>query len=63
MLTTSYLADNNLPSLSCVPGLLQESWNPMWTVSSILTGLLSFMVEDQITTGSLKTTVSTLLLP
>ena len=34
----------------------------MWTVSSILTGLLSFMVEDQITTGSLKTTVSTVLL-
>lgn len=33
-----------------------ESWNPMWTVSSILTGLLSFMIEDQITTGSLKTT-------
>ena len=39
--------------------LTQESWNPMWTVSSILTGLLSFMVEDQITTGSLKSTVST----
>lgn len=33
-----------------------ESWNPMWTVSSILTGLLSFMLEDQITTGSLQTT-------
>ncbi|KAL0023061.1 hypothetical protein WJX79_006834 [Trebouxia sp. C0005] len=33
-----------------------ESWNPMWTVSSILTGLLSFMLEDQITTGSLQST-------
>lgn len=42
--------------------VVQESWNPMWTVSSILTGLLSFMIEDQITTGSLKTTVSTFLL-
>lgn len=30
----------------------------MWTVSSILTALLSFMVEDELTTGSLKTTVS-----
>ncbi|KAL0054737.1 hypothetical protein WJX82_001708 [Trebouxia sp. C0006] len=34
-----------------------ESWNPMWTVSSILTGLLSFMLEDQITTGSLQSTI------
>ena len=37
---------------------IQESWNPMWTVASILTGLLSFMLESQITTGSLETTVS-----
>lgn len=48
--------------LSGLLRLTQESWNPMWTVSSILTGLLSFMVEDQITTGSLKTTVSVLSL-
>ncbi|XP_074288128.1 ubiquitin-conjugating enzyme E2 34-like isoform X2 [Silene latifolia] len=33
-----------------------ESWNPMWSVSSILLGLLSFMVEDIPTTGSVKTT-------
>ena len=44
-----------------VAGELQESWNPMWTVSSILTGLLSFMLEDQITTGSLQTTVGSFL--
>ena len=37
--------------------VIQESWNPMWTVASILTGLLSFMLEDQITTGSLQSTV------
>ena len=37
--------------------VMQESWNPMWTVASILTGLLSFMLEDQITTGSLQSTV------
>eukprot|EP01097_Dermamoeba_algensis_P010393 TRINITY_DN765_c0_g1_i1.p1 TRINITY_DN765_c0_g1~~TRINITY_DN765_c0_g1_i1.p1 ORF type:complete len:178 (-),score=32.71 TRINITY_DN765_c0_g1_i1:60-530(-) len=33
-----------------------ESWNPVWSVGSILTGLLSFMLEDQITTGSIITT-------
>ncbi|THU66300.1 hypothetical protein C4D60_Mb05t12690 [Musa balbisiana] len=32
-----------------------ESWNPIWSVSSILTGLLSFMMDDHQTTGSIKT--------
>ncbi|KAK8921990.1 Ubiquitin-conjugating enzyme E2 34 [Platanthera zijinensis] len=31
-----------------------ESWNPIWSVSSILTGLLSFMMDDSQTTGSIK---------
>jgi len=35
-----------------------ESWNPMWSVSSILTGLLSFMLEDQKTHGSIETSVN-----
>ncbi|KAB1218273.1 Ubiquitin-conjugating enzyme E2 34 [Morella rubra] len=34
-----------------------ESWNPMWSVSSILTGLLSFMMDNSPTTGSVNTTV------
>jgi hypothetical protein len=29
-----------------------ESWNPMWSVASILTGLQSFFYEDVPTTGS-----------
>ncbi|XP_054781294.1 ubiquitin-conjugating enzyme E2 34-like [Prosopis cineraria] len=33
-----------------------ESWNPMWSVSSILTGLLSFMMDSSPTTGSVSTT-------
>ncbi|GER28354.1 ubiquitin-conjugating enzyme family protein [Striga asiatica] len=33
-----------------------ESWNPMWGVSSILTGLLSFMLDNSPTTGSVSTT-------
>ncbi|KAL6761994.1 hypothetical protein V8C86DRAFT_2527320 [Haematococcus lacustris] len=30
-----------------------ESWNPMWSVGTILTGLLSFMNDTQRTTGSI----------
>ncbi|CEG45375.1 ubiquitin-conjugating enzyme e2 [Plasmopara halstedii] len=33
-----------------------ETWNPMWSVSSILTGLYSFMLENQATLGSMSTT-------
>jgi len=32
------------------------SWNPAWSVATILTGLLSFMMSDEITTGSINTT-------
>lgn len=28
------------------------SWNPAWSVQTILTGLLSFMLSDEMTTGS-----------
>ncbi|GAA96288.1 uncharacterized protein L969DRAFT_91735 [Mixia osmundae IAM 14324] len=32
------------------------SWNPAWSIASILTGLLSFMLSDEITTGSVRST-------
>ena len=32
-----------------------ESWNPMWSVSTILMGLVSFMLEESPTTGSIST--------
>lgn len=35
-----------------------ESWNPMWSVSSILNGLLSFMMDNSPTTGSVNTTIA-----
>ena len=34
-----------------------DTWNPAWSVTTILTGLLSFMVEDTPTLGSLETSV------
>jgi len=33
-----------------------ETWNPMWSVSSILSGLLSFMLDTQPTYGSIEST-------
>jgi len=34
------------------------SWNPAWSVATILTGLLSFMLSDEITTGSITSSES-----
>lgn len=36
-----------------------ETWNPMWSVSSILSGLLSFMIDNQPTLGSIEASDST----
>ncbi|CAF1546357.1 unnamed protein product, partial [Adineta steineri] len=33
-----------------------ETWNPLWSVSSILSGLLSFMLENTPTYGSMDST-------
>eukprot|EP00127_Corallochytrium_limacisporum_P000783 Clim_evm69s25 gene=Clim_evmTU69s25 len=35
-----------------------ESWSPAWDVGSILNGLLSFMLENQATTGSIESSKS-----
>ena len=32
-----------------------ETWNPLWSVGSILSGLLSFMLETKPTLGSIET--------
>jgi ubiquitin-conjugating enzyme E2 J2 len=33
-----------------------ESWNPVWKVETILTGLISFMTSDEHSTGCIMTT-------
>ena len=33
-----------------------ESWNPSWSLSTVLTGLCSFMVDSTPTTGAVETT-------
>eukprot|EP00171_Calliarthron_tuberculosum_P012422 IDg12422t1 len=35
-----------------------ESWNPLWSVGSVLTGLLSFMLSTEETVGSVGTSDS-----
>ena len=35
-------------------GYHQETWSPMWTISTMLRGLVSFMNTDEITTGMVK---------
>ena len=35
-----------------------ESWNPMWSISTILMGLYSFMLDNKPTTGSIETTAA-----
>lgn len=35
-----------------------ESWNPMWSVSTIITGLISFMVDTAPTLGSIESSDS-----
>jgi hypothetical protein len=35
-----------------------ETWNPLWSVSAVLTGLLTFMLLDEDTVGSITTTAS-----
>jgi ubiquitin-protein ligase len=35
-----------------------ETWNPMWSVSSILQGVQSFMASEELTTGGMKATDS-----
>ncbi|KAL1922737.1 uncharacterized protein VTP21DRAFT_9113 [Calcarisporiella thermophila] len=32
-----------------------SSWNPSWSVATILNGLLSFMLSNEVTTGSINT--------
>lgn len=35
-----------------------ETWNPLWSVSAVLTGLLSFMLGNEETVGSVQTSTS-----
>ena len=35
-------------------GYHQETWNPIWTISSMMRGLVSFMYTEDVTVGGIK---------
>ena len=32
-----------------------ETWNPAWNVAKVALGMLSFLLEDELTTGAIRT--------
>jgi len=56
MITPSGRFETNTKICLSMSSFHPESWNPSWSVSTILLGIMSFMYEDIITTGSIKTT-------
>lgn len=55
-MTTSFSPSPLLPRLCLsITDFHPDTWNPAWSVSTILTGLLSFMVEKGPTLGSIET--------
>ncbi|EJT52785.1 hypothetical protein A1Q2_04850 [Trichosporon asahii var. asahii CBS 8904] len=44
------------PGVKICMSMTSYTWNAAWSVATILTGLLSFMLSDEITAGAVKTT-------
>lgn len=55
MLTPSGRFQTNTRLCLSISDFHPDTWNPAWTVSTIITGLLSFMNDNQPTLGSLTT--------
>jgi len=55
MLTPSGRFQTNTRLCLSISDFHPDTWNPSWTVSSILTGLISFMNETSPTLGSINT--------
>ena len=54
MLTPSNRFKTNTRLCLSMSDFHPETWNPLWSVSSILSGLLSFMLESTATYGSME---------
>ena len=52
--TTNNNTTNNARLCLSISDFHPESWSPTWNVGSILTGVVSFMNSEEITTGGLK---------
>lgn len=58
MITPNGRFEVNTPLCLSISDFHPESWNPAWTISSILIGLLSFMNENSCSEGSIRTNKS-----
>ncbi|RKP21386.1 UBC-like protein [Rozella allomycis CSF55] len=58
MLTPNGRFETDKPLCLSMSDFHPDTWNPAWSVSTILTGLLSFMLEDTPTTGSIISTAN-----
>ena len=54
MLTPSGRFQINTQICMSMSNFHPESWNPMWSVSTIIQGIQSFMASDELTTGGMK---------
>lgn len=54
MLTPSGRFQINMKICMSMSDFHPESWNPMWSVATIIQGVQSFMVSDELTTGGLR---------
>ncbi|KAK4689117.1 hypothetical protein P7C73_g979, partial [Tremellales sp. Uapishka_1] len=52
------LASVSIPADLAKANVSISSWNAAWSVATILTGLLSFMLSDEITAGAVKSTLT-----
>lgn len=57
MITPNGRFETNTPICMSMSDFHPETWNPSWSIESILHGLYSFMLEDVITTGGIDNTV------
>jgi ubiquitin-conjugating enzyme E2 J2 len=53
MLTPSGRFEVNKPLCLSMSNFHPETWSPAWSVATMLLGLLSFMLETEVTTGSI----------
>ncbi|KAL3934086.1 MAG: hypothetical protein SGBAC_010113 [Bacillariaceae sp.] len=58
MLTPSGRFEINTKLCMSMSDFHPESWNPMWSVSSIIQGIQSFMASEELTTGGLRNPAS-----
>lgn len=54
MFTPSGRFEVNKPICTSFSNYHPETWNPLWGVESIVIGLISFMLSEEFSAGSLK---------